>query len=1020
MPVEVVRTLRASGGDYTSIQAWDNAEARDLVSADEIAVLECYNDWPGGLNGRFSSSDSSWVCDTDHYPWIRSAPGSGTNGPNHHGGIPGAGFVAYSTHNTYDAFQFGTKFRITGLEFRFAGSNTSRRAIYDKANSTGWILEEVITVGPAEFHASSQVAGAGYVRNVLHIKTASDGNLLTGRGASNSVYNSTFVAIEGATNGIYLNFSNFSISVTNSVFVGATNDVRPDISASIFTVQNCATTNSEGMSNFPGTGHVYGINPGTAFVDALEWDFRLSENSPLRGAGANLSHLFDIDIAGNTRGDSWDIGAFQISGTGGGSEEPIEIDAETDSLTISEKSFNLSVSKGISAASDEVIITENSFSITIDTTISTNPDTVTITGKKSSIDVPSFEGIIAVSTQTGSFNTMSITAPSEKVIQATILPVGTGEVVSISKTEVSPSLCDLKFSVRNDPDDVITGSGTDPLMYVEVVAYDENSNLISQARVQVRDYSDTPRKLQISTSIDTAAGDLIVTGEGAYPDDSNPSRISWVDRPDAFGFVDVVLEDIELPEETEFVGFRIQVLERNNYTGSWQIKNLVIEDSGGVIASAFEDGDFSSDWTDVADSLSLIDNEVPLVDAKLYTAAVLKTDPEPDAETLKSGTDPDLVDPQDHEITSTGTFQWDQDVDDDSLYVTYAVLESDGILYSVVKSNDWRKLVPTEIDTEVDDVVFIENSSTIKLSVNLSAVSDDISLSEKFASVLRDTSISASADDVVIEENSATLIFDLIITAGNDNVVIMENKGQITAQVDVSIDAALDELFLSENKASIFAEDETSINASNDVVLLVEKGATLSFDIEINATADAISLMENNAVIQSNVEQAIQASFDNVYLVESPATVTRVLGFTAGMDSLTLDEYTSSVELSFNFRPLVQLLTVTENASSVVYNITFNVPAGTDEVVVTESPAFIRLLSAVQIEGTCETFYVYENECVVTFQPIHKVKAKYDIIRIGGLQPDVSGELIYRMGARRRSRRYFIIKKIKDDDLWLE
>jgi len=318
LPVEVVRTLRASGGDYTSIQAWDNAEARDLVSADEIAVLECYNDWPGGLNGRFSSSDSSWVCDTDHYPWIRSAPGSGTSGPNHHGGIPGAGFVAYSTSNTYDAFQFGTKFRITGLEFRFAGSNTTLRAIYDKVKSTGWILEEVITVGPAEFHASSRVAGAGYVRNVLHIKTAPGGNLLTGRAASNPVYNSTFVAIEGANNGIHLNYDNFSISVTNSVFVGATNDRRADLSASIFTVQNCATTNSEGMSNFPGTGHVYGINPGTAFVDALEWDFRLSENSPLRGAGADLSHLFDIDIAGNTRGDSWDIGAFQRVDGGGG------------------------------------------------------------------------------------------------------------------------------------------------------------------------------------------------------------------------------------------------------------------------------------------------------------------------------------------------------------------------------------------------------------------------------------------------------------------------------------------------------------------------------------------------------------------------------------------------------------------------------------------------------------------------------------------------------------------------------
>ena len=47
MPTEVVHTIRASGGDYTSLSAWQTAQKRDLVADDEIAVAECYDDWTG-------------------------------------------------------------------------------------------------------------------------------------------------------------------------------------------------------------------------------------------------------------------------------------------------------------------------------------------------------------------------------------------------------------------------------------------------------------------------------------------------------------------------------------------------------------------------------------------------------------------------------------------------------------------------------------------------------------------------------------------------------------------------------------------------------------------------------------------------------------------------------------------------------------------------------------------------------------------------------------------------------------
>lgn len=40
-PVEIVHTIAASGGDYTSLSAWEAAQQRDLVAANEAAIAEC-------------------------------------------------------------------------------------------------------------------------------------------------------------------------------------------------------------------------------------------------------------------------------------------------------------------------------------------------------------------------------------------------------------------------------------------------------------------------------------------------------------------------------------------------------------------------------------------------------------------------------------------------------------------------------------------------------------------------------------------------------------------------------------------------------------------------------------------------------------------------------------------------------------------------------------------------------------------------------------------------------------------
>jgi hypothetical protein len=56
------------------------------------------------------------------------------------------------------------------------------------------------------------------------------------------------------------------------------------------------------------------LNSDPLFVNLAGGDYRLQTGSPARGAGTNLTALgFTTDIAGTTRGTSWDMGAYQSS-----------------------------------------------------------------------------------------------------------------------------------------------------------------------------------------------------------------------------------------------------------------------------------------------------------------------------------------------------------------------------------------------------------------------------------------------------------------------------------------------------------------------------------------------------------------------------------------------------------------------------------------------------------------------------------------------------------------------------------
>ena len=97
MATQVIKTIRASGGDYSTLSSFLSAVPSDLVAVDEQWVADCYNDWPSGLVENITIN--SRTTDTTRNIVIRGSDSDGTEGPSRPNGIPGNGFYLVSTLN---------------------------------------------------------------------------------------------------------------------------------------------------------------------------------------------------------------------------------------------------------------------------------------------------------------------------------------------------------------------------------------------------------------------------------------------------------------------------------------------------------------------------------------------------------------------------------------------------------------------------------------------------------------------------------------------------------------------------------------------------------------------------------------------------------------------------------------------------------------------------------------------------------------------------------------------------------
>lgn len=342
---EIIKTLRAGGGDYTDAQTWWDTEGGDYdyVTNATNRRLKCYNDWPGGKSEQVNlSAVAGYSANDTYYPEFMAADGEG------HGGIPGGGFFLSKNAQYGVVLDLNADYlRVTGIEARNTAATYSFgvRTLKDTM-----VLKYVLARAGATY-------GSFYVNSSC-----------------------TFICC-GAIDapGWAYNFQEWaSPTLIGCVAKGCAEGFIKLGSQGSVTLKICASYENTGSEYWSQSGSWHasstnnasstastvappGLNPITADVVAADFvnpsigDMHLASGSTLIGAGANLyTNGADVDIDGDTRPNAaWDVGYDQYQSSGGASYSLV---ADPGSLEISGNAALLVAQRSLVASPSGVSI----------------------------------------------------------------------------------------------------------------------------------------------------------------------------------------------------------------------------------------------------------------------------------------------------------------------------------------------------------------------------------------------------------------------------------------------------------------------------------------------------------------------------------------------------------------------------------------------------------------------------------------------------------------------------------------
>jgi hypothetical protein len=294
-----------NGGDtYTLMSTWEAAQQGDLTGTDNPAgepstsILECYADWPSGLED--TCSISGWTTNEAAYITVRAAAG------HEHGGVIGGGFWLAKGATVFTVYS--NYVRVYDLEFVDTNPSHSGFRTVGLYAVMRWERNIARQTSPVS-RACDLTTADSIIRNSLFINEegAQAIRVNANRSQPLKMDNNTVIGTWGWVNtGIAWDDDQL---VRNNVISGDVTGTPPTAFGS------STSNNAFGGTGAFGNNQVTGITT-TDFVDYAGGDYNPTPGGALDGAGVDLSADFTDDITGQTR-TQWDIGAYGIISAGG-------------------------------------------------------------------------------------------------------------------------------------------------------------------------------------------------------------------------------------------------------------------------------------------------------------------------------------------------------------------------------------------------------------------------------------------------------------------------------------------------------------------------------------------------------------------------------------------------------------------------------------------------------------------------------------------------------------------------------
>jgi len=319
---EIFKVVAPSGGDYTSLSAWEAGEQTNLVAAGDTHVVEIQGDWSGGADTS-AVVVSGWTTDSTHDITIRTdaanRAGAKWDASKYVLNVPDsstAGIAIYSAHlrlvgvqvlleSTTSSTQYGVR-TLTGSGHVFVADGCYFRGTVN--GGTG----AIVGIGSNNSNAYNLVTtrciykdcnnGSTFSYGIDFTKVPYTGNHVA---YSNTIYGCFF--------GIRSNSAGASLIKNNLVAAGTSSSGVYDFHDTFATGSDYNATTS---TDTVGTGSNNISSATVAFRDAANHDLHITNGSTsIIDAGTDLSAdatwpLAAVDIDGKARA-TWDIGAAE-------------------------------------------------------------------------------------------------------------------------------------------------------------------------------------------------------------------------------------------------------------------------------------------------------------------------------------------------------------------------------------------------------------------------------------------------------------------------------------------------------------------------------------------------------------------------------------------------------------------------------------------------------------------------------------------------------------------------------------